>query len=423
MKTPEFPKEIKRGSLTVTVYETPTKGYPSFTLVYYQKGQRKRETSSDHTAILNRANEVLYDLEAGREESFSLSASDRETFTRAMKKLPPGVALDVAVSHYAESYHILGGDLIIEASRDYKRRNAGSFEDKMVPDVVREFLETRERQSRSDRHLETLRSHCDRFGQAMQRNIRTVTAGDIELWLDGLTINGSGKKIGARTRDNIIGSLNNLFEFAKSKKWLPKDHDELERVTRLDNDEDGPIEIYTPDELKQLLAHADSQLVPFIAIGAFSGLRSSEIERLEWSDVRFDSDCIIVQKGKVKKRGKSRRMAPLLPNLKKILKSLVQESGKVWPHSHPYIYELMREAAAGAEIKLKDNALRHSFVSYRVAATKNVPQVALESGNSPQIIDSNYRELVTEKDAETWFSINRIPKRKTKKSKEQGAAV
>jgi hypothetical protein len=43
-----------------------------------------------------------------------------------------------------------------------------------------------------------------------------------------------------------------------------------------------------------------------------------------------------------------------------------------------------------------------------VAQIKNIPQVAYESGNSPQIIDSNYRELVTEKDAKNWFAM--LPK-------------
>jgi hypothetical protein len=28
MKTPGFPKEIKRGSVSVTLYKTPSKGYP-----------------------------------------------------------------------------------------------------------------------------------------------------------------------------------------------------------------------------------------------------------------------------------------------------------------------------------------------------------------------------------------------------------
>jgi hypothetical protein len=31
--------------------------------------------------------------------------------------------------------------------------------------------------------------------------------------------------------------------------------------------------------------------------------------------------------------------------------------------------------------------------------------VALEAGNSPSVIFSNYRELVTEKDADAWFGV------------------
>jgi hypothetical protein len=53
----------------------------------------------------------------------------------------------------------------------------------------------------------------------------------------------------------------------------------------------------------------------------------------------------------------------------------------------------------------KHNALRHSFISYRVADIQNVAQVALEAGNSPQMIFKHYRELVRSADAKAWFSI------------------
>jgi hypothetical protein len=52
----------------------------------------------------------------------------------------------------------------------------------------------------------------------------------------------------------------------------------------------------------------------------------------------------------------------------------------------------------------KHNGLRHSFISYRVAAVKNVAQVALEAGNRPQMIFQHYRELVTPQDAKAWFA-------------------
>jgi hypothetical protein len=53
----------------------------------------------------------------------------------------------------------------------------------------------------------------------------------------------------------------------------------------------------------------------------------------------------------------------------------------------------------------KRDALRHSYISYRVAETQNVAQVALEAGNSPQVIFRNYRELVRPADAKQWFAM------------------
>jgi hypothetical protein len=53
----------------------------------------------------------------------------------------------------------------------------------------------------------------------------------------------------------------------------------------------------------------------------------------------------------------------------------------------------------------KHNALRHSFISYRVAAMKNIAEVSLEAGNSPQMIFQHYREVVDGDEAKKWFAI------------------
>ena len=49
--------------------------------------------------------------------------------------------------------------------------------------------------------------------------------------------------------------------------------------------------------------------------------------------------------------------------------------------------------------------MRHSYCSYRLADIKNAAQVALEAGNSPQMIFQHYRGLVTDVEAKRWFSI------------------
>jgi hypothetical protein len=54
---------------------------------------------------------------------------------------------------------------------------------------------------------------------------------------------------------------------------------------------------------------------------------------------------------------------------------------------------------------MKRNALRHSFCSYRLAATKNANQTALEAGHSANILFKHYRQLCSESEAANWFSI------------------
>jgi predicted urease superfamily metal-dependent hydrolase len=40
-----------------------------------------------------------------------------------------------------------------------------------------------------------------------------------------------------------------------------------------------------------------------------------------------------------------------------------------------------------------------------VAKIKNVNEVAMEAGNSPDMIFKHYRELVTETEADAWFRV------------------
>ena len=51
------------------------------------------------------------------------------------------------------------------------------------------------------------------------------------------------------------------------------------------------------------------------------------------------------------------------------------------------------------------NALRHSFISYALAIDHDENRIALESGNTPEVIHTNYRALVTREEAERFWNI------------------
>lgn len=172
---------------------------------------------------------------------------------------------------------------------------------------------------------------------------------------------------------------------------------------------DTEIQIFTPEEMERLLSTVRPELVPYLTIGAFAGLRTAELQRLDWSDVKLTERFIEVSAKKAKTG--SRRLAPITDNLQAWLLPHAKASGPVAQFADNLGRERNRLAASvndkwpDAGFEWKRNGLRHSFVSYRLASVMDTAQVALEAGNSPQVIFKHYRQLVTEAEANRWFSL------------------
>jgi hypothetical protein len=98
-----------------------------------------------------------------------------------------------------------------------------------------------------------------------------------------------------------------------------------------------------------------------------------------------------------------RRLVPIPDNLAQWLQPHCKTSGPVCSYTN--LANVYAHLAKRAKLEWKRNGLRHSFISYRTALTKNVPQVAFEAGNSPQMIQRHYLKIVTESVAKQWFAI------------------
>ena len=126
--------------------------------------------------------------------------------------------------------------------------------------------------------------------------------------------------------------------------------------------------------------------------------------RLAWHDLERRSGHIEITAKQAKTA--SRRLIPILPNLAAWLHAAPHNGNeRLWPRSSNRYFEGQKQAASKAGICWKANALRHSFISYRVAQTRDIAAVALEAGNSAQMIFAHYRELCTESEAAEWFGI------------------
>ena len=261
--------------------------------------------------------------------------------------------------------------------------------------IVADLLVSKQADGLSRRYIETVRSHLVRFAAAFPTDISLITAPQIEHWL-------RNQNIGPRARNNIRGSIVTLFHFARKLGYLPKGQPTEADEIAIAKDRGGQIGILRPAELALILRQAPERVRLFLAIGAFTGMRSSEVLRLHWKDVNFERSFITVSPEKAKTA--TRRLVPIQPNLMRWVAP--------YRNHNRAVFKTPRDArraiafAKSCHVEWPNNALRHSYATYRLAVTADAARVALEMGNSPQKLMTNYRELADETEGQEWFGIS-----------------
>ncbi len=408
---PDWPKIAKDGNAVVKVYRRRRcDGKHSFEVADYSTGARRLLSFADEVKAMAKAKKIAELLAAGETAVAQMRTSDVQMHARVVEVLRPyNIGLETCVAHFVEAVKILGGNKVVAAATYYRQHNADKLQQRTVAQVVDELLANKEK--RQGNTVDDLRARCRKFATDFKLPIGSVTTSDVQRWLDRL-------QVSERTRFNYRTKIGQLFRFAERRGYIPKNCNPVDGTERPDVGNGGPITIYTPSELHRLLYAANPEFAACIALGAFAGLRSSEIQCLDWSKVDFARGHIEVTG---KKRGTpARRIVPVTDNLRRWLAPVAQRAGLVWEPAtmnRQTAEDHFSDAQAATSAATADtdknlpavvwrhNALRHSFISYRLAELQNVNQAALEAGNSAGTIFKHYRELVSKSDAVKWFGI------------------
>ena len=395
-------RSVTRGSVTVKIYQGTNRKpdgreYPVFTVVYFEHSKRRRKFFATMAKARGEAGKIVERLDRGEREVLKMTNADASSYVRALELLQPlGVPLHLAVEDYAHAMKLSEGRPLADLAREFAARHRANVRDANVPAVVEELLQVCDREEKSERYQETLRSHLNRFKarETFAGPISRVTTLQMEGWLSALGMTG-------RTRNNVRATLVTLFHFARKRGYLPRgvstEADEIGR-SRV---EASSANVYSAAEITKLLAAASPVILPVFAIGAFTGLRSASIARLRWENVKWEQSVIEIPAAIAKNR--KRYLAPLLPCLAAWLAPYCGRKGLVVDGVK--LDERQRKTFEAAGVKRLHNGLRDSFISYRVAQTQNIPQVAYEAGNSVEMIRSKYLEARTKAEAEAWFSV------------------
>ena len=391
--------EIGTGPARVKIYTVNRKdGYPMFSLYWKEGGRLKYR----HLACMEEARLIAQQITvrltngwSGNDEATKRDIELLRHCEGMAKRF--GVTLAAAMDEWASARKTAGEIPIADAVRFYAASRADLIAVRTIAQVADEFVESRSASGVSDVYVVSCKHHLKRFTDNVKGNIADVTVADINRFLTCI------EGLGPVSRNGIRRNLITMFGFAKRQGYLHPDRKTAAEQCESFKEPETEIAIFTPEEIEKLLLAAHARILPVIAIGAFAGIRTAEIQRLDWEDIKWDRGHIEIAGRKAKTA--ARRLVPLTDNLKAWLAPWREETGPIVTLTA--VAGAMNDLGIKARIPggWRQNALRHSFISYRVALTGDVARTALEAGNSPKMIFRHYREVVDEASAQAWFAI------------------
>jgi len=385
-------KEISNGTHTVKLYNYVDRGRKMHQLAYYEAGKRKLRNFSVKSEAENVAWQILGQLTNGTEAAHAFRTPELESLAAARQVLASGYALHVAVEEHAQAVGRLGKTTLREAVEFFLRHNRADVPRLRLAEIAEQFAKSREQSGLSAHYSSQCRKIMGDLAKAFPgQTLPDLKTAELDAWLGGLSL-------AAKTKNGMRIIVVACGNWAEGRGYLVKDSNPFAAMMRY-KETKAPVAIFTPDHIAFLLKKADATLRPFLAIGAFAGLRTAELQRLDWSEVDLERGFLTVDANKAKTR--QRRLVPISDNLKLWLTPYKQASGPVCLHKRPQL----AAAPLCDGFVWQENGLRHSFISYRLAMLHDTARVALEAGNSPEVIFGHYRELVTPEAAKTWFAV------------------
>jgi integrase len=374
-------------------------GYMSYQCAWYSLGMRATKVFAELSAAKTYAQQKTVELMNGRPAPVEASFREIEILRGCEARVAEfGVTITAAIEEWSAARRVLRGLGMVDAARAYATSHTG-IKAITLAEAADLFVASREAAQLSDTYIKGLRCYF----KSLKRQFGPCLIADLTTQqLDGVL---QQARLGVVTKNNMRRTLVTLFKWARDQGYLQAERKTAAERTMTFNEPGTAPAIFTPEELQRIIAVCPENLLPHIVIGAFAGIRSAEIARLEWADVLWEQGYIEIKARKAKT--KARRLVPLLPNLRAWLEPYRGRTGLICnlPNTPVRLNYVGEKAGFG----WRQNALRHSFASYRLAQVQDAAKVALEMGNSPEKLFRHYRELVTPAAAGTWFSIFPAP--------------
>ena len=226
---------------------------------------------------------------------------------------------------------------------------------------------------------------------------------------------------GARTRWNALGAIRTFLAWAERRNLVAGNP--AQKLAAEMRRPDAKKEILSPAEMELLLqlTQEDHLMRAVLCLGGFAGVRTAEIQRLEWRDLDFEAREIHIRPDVIKKTrgGWRERYVKMEPAF--LRHCPTPGTGPVVPWTVRIFGDRLRALRARMAAALEaqgrpeatrwrtgwpDNCLRHSFASYHLAIREDAGATAYQMGHTaPGTLYREYARAVRRSDADRWWAL------------------
>ena len=211
-------------------------------------------------------------------------------------------------------------------------------------------------------------------------NAGTATREDVEAWW------ATRRDLSPATRSNDLANLRAFYKWCR--RWEHRDDDPTTRLDAPKVDKGLPRPLSRAD-LHRLLAVLPDDLRRAVALGAYAGLRVSEVAALHWHDVDLEARRARILHGK---GGKSRLVALGAVLIDQILPDTGGNvvTGTKQSMSAATLQRRINRAIHRAGIDATFHQLRHRYGTLAYQATRDLVAVGRQMGHSSPVTTAIY---------------------------------
>jgi len=261
------------------------------------------------------------------------------------------------------------------------------------------FKATDTKKQNRERTIGEIRVHAARFGRDFPEvPLDQLDRDSVEVVVDGLKTK-AGKPVSPQTQRNYLTKLKQFFNWCVSQQLIASNPAATISVS-------VPFKVpeaYRIADCRRLLEVVQQaehrELIAYVALGLFAGLRPSEAHRLSWKHVHWDPVALYI--------------APENTKVKRARRVELNPTAIAWlncmDRSQPLIptgfQRQIRSYRKAIELSLINDGLRHTYATYWLKTHQNRNQLAELIGNSAEIIGRHYVKPVISKDAEAFWKL------------------